>query len=242
MAVDRSKVAARIAALLQQTEARGATAAEAETFMRKARKLMREHNFTAEDLANQTDACIDFAQRTVRTGTEFNIIDEIVLTTIAEFTETKVFKVELDGKFDIRFFGYRVDTELATHLYRVCLEALTSEWNKYLNVTAPGAFRGRTAKYRTKAKVSFQVGIALKLKERLIELMNKDESTGTDLIVLKNQLVVAAFAAAGAPTQETMVVEYDPSVQAFHDGIEAGDSVRFHREVGTPAEVKQLEA
>lgn len=239
MSVDRSKVAARIAALLQQTEARGATAAEAETFMRKARKLMREHNFTAEDLANQTDACIDFAQRTVRTGTEFNIIDEIVLTTIAEFTETKVFKVELDGKFDIRFFGYRVDTELATHLYRICLEALTTEWNKY-KVRLGGL--KMNAKAERKARTAFQVGIALRLKERLIDLMNKDESTGTDLIVLKNQLVVAAFAAAGASKQETMVVEYDPSVQAFHDGIEAGDSVKFHREVGTAAEVKQLEA
>lgn len=234
MAVDRSKVAKQIAALLQQTEARGATQAEAETFMKKARKLMREHNFTAEDLANQTDACIDFQQQTVRTGTEFNIIDEIVLTTIAEFTETKVYKVELDGKFDLRFFGYRVDTELATHLYRVCLEALTTEWNKYKPKVV--------GKVTAKARVSFQVGIALKLKERLIDLMNKDESTGTDLIVLKNQLVVAAFAAAGAPKQETMVVEYDPSVQAFYDGVEAGDSVKFHREVGTAATVKQLEA
>ena len=98
------------------------------------------------------------------------------------------------------------------------------------------------AKAERKARTAFQVGIALRLKERLIDLMNKDESTGTDLIVLKNQLVVAAFAAAGASKQETMVVEYDPSVQAFHDGIEAGDSVKFHREVGTAAEVKQLEA
>ena len=238
MAEDLTKVAKQIAALLQRTEARGASQAEAETFMRKARKLMRQHNFTAEDLANQTDACIDFAQQTARTGTEFNIIDEIVLTTIAEFTETKVFKVELDGKFDIRFFGYRVDTELATHLYKVCLEALTTEWNKY-KVRVPVKMGLTAAK---KARIAFQVGIALKLKERLIDLMNKDESTGTDLIVLKNQLVVAAFAAAGAPKQETMVVEYDPSVQAFYDGVEAGDSVKFHREVGTAATVKQLEA
>lgn len=227
----------KIAALLARSESRGNTEAEAEEAMRTARKLMRKHGITAEDVANRSDACLDFAERTVRTGTELSILEKILLRPIAEFTETRFYAVQKPDSdiFDIRFFGYRVDTELADYVYMQCKQSVNAEWHKY-KVRLP---KGDQAK----ARFTFTAGMALRLKERLEELTQKDESTGTDLIVLKNQLVLAAMQATGkTPKQENMVVKYDPSVPAFYDGHAAGDSVRFHREVADPASrgVKQI--
>lgn len=221
-------ISAIISALLQRTEEKGATEAEAEAAMKRARKLMREHGLTAEDVLNRTEACVDFHEETVRSGfVEMNYVEQILVTAIARFTETMPVRgVNADGTFDMSFFGYRVDTELAHYIYNVCVTALGSEWDKYKVRLA--------TKDRSEARAGFQIGMALRLKERLDDL-TVDESTGTDLIVLKNQLVVAAFAAATGPTVKIdMIVEYDPSIAAFHDGFEAAEKIRFNREVAKP--------
>ncbi len=219
-----------ISALLARTEDRGATEAEAETAMRTARKLMRKHGLTADDIVNRTDACVDFAKKNARECVKrFNIVDKVLLNTIAEFTETVAFQhVDSAGTKNISFFGYRVDTELAAYIYSVCQSAVKEEWHKYrLRLDKKDA--------SSETRAAFQIGMALRLKERLLELMKKDTTTGTDLIVLKNQLVLAAFSAAtGTTSKENSVVEYDPSVGAFQHGFKVAGDVRFHREVASP--------
>jgi len=232
----REAVKETIANLLRQTEANGATEAVAEEAMKAARRLMRKHGLTAEDVMKRSDACVDFAETTARAGfVHLNLVDKVLNNTIAKFTDTQVYRlIKIDGKYEIRFFGYRVDTELAEFLYKVCCLALTTEWNKY-KVKLAKEDRG------PKVRTNFQMGVALRLRERLLELIGKDETTGTDLIVLKNQLVVAALNAAKGQMQESnMVALYDTSRAAFHDGFDAGANVRLNREVGPVKAAKQL--
>lgn len=235
------KIRTKIAALLKKTEANGASEAEAAAAMAIASKLMVEHSVTMADLRDNTAAARDFAKRKVNEGAKnMTVVDKFVATAIGAYTDTKVWNSkEFDGfkmgkkkakvkySSNIMFYGYSVDVELAEYIYKICESAVETEWKKFSRTVPAGA--------RAKARVTFQLGMALRLRDRLMEMKqtNIEETNGTALIVLKKQLVETAFKEqmnVKLGSSSTATVTYRKG-SVFDAGQKAGDAVRFNREV-----------
>lgn len=239
------KIRSKIAALLKKTETNGATEAEAAAAMAIAAKLMGEHGVTMEDIKSNNEASRDFTLRQFNDGKKLSVIDRFVATAIGRYTDTKVWNskefagfkrgvtrngnARMKTESNLMFYGYTVDVELAEYIYKVCDFAMETEW-KLFSGRIP---QGSRKQYRT----SFMLGMADRLRKRLDALKSHNvvETKSTDLIVLKNQIVEAAHSEllngrklkggySGASTKKFYI-------DAFAAGGEAGDRVRFNREV-----------
>ena len=239
------KVRAKIAALLKKTESNGASESEAAAAMAIASKLMAEHSVTMEDIKMNTQAAREFIKRRFNDGKKLSVIDSVVSTAIARYTDTKVwntkefagFKSGLTSKGNRRmktesnltFYGYAVDVELAEYIYKVCEAAMDTEWSRFSARVPQGQ--------RKQVRSSFMIGMAVRLRDRLDDMKedNVARTNGTDLVVLKQQLVEIAakeelklnLKSAGYAGGSTK----NFSTDAFEAGQEAGDRVRFNRAV-----------
>lgn len=238
------KVRAKIAALLKKTEANGASESEASAAMAIASKLMTEHGVTMEDINTNSEAARDFIKRRFNDGKKLTILDKIVSTAIATYTDTKVWndlefagfkqgftvngKRRMKTESNLTFYGYAVDVELAEYIYKVCDAAMEAEWGRFAVRIPQGS--------RKQVRSSFMIGMAARLRDRLNEMKQENitRSSGTDLVVLKRQLVEAAAKEdlslnlrkgyAGSGTKNF-------SANAFAAGTEAANRVRFNRAV-----------
>lgn len=235
------KIRAKISALLKKTEANGASEAEANSAMAIASKLMAEHGVTINDIKENNEAARDFSKRHVNPGAKnLSVVDKFVANAIGVYTDTKVWnskgfdgfkmgKTKMKAKYssNLMFYGYSVDVELAEYIYKICDSAVETEWKKFSRTVPAGA--------RAKARVTFQLGMTLRLRDRLMEMKKTtvEETNGNALVVLKKQLVETSFKSdvtskrSGASTS---TVKYRPGA-AFEAGKQAAESVRFNREV-----------
>lgn len=235
------KIRAKISALLKKTEANGASESEAAAAMAIASKLMAEHGVTMSDIKENTAAARDFSKRHVNKGAKnLSVVDKFVATAIATYTDTKVWnskgfdgfkmgKTKMKAKYssNLMFYGYSVDVELAEYIYKICDSAVETEWKKFSRTVPAGS--------RAKARVTFQLGMALRLRDRLLEMKttNIQESNGTALVVLKKQLVETSFKNDMNMKLDkggTAKVTYRPG-KTFEAGKNAAENVRFNREV-----------
>lgn len=238
------KVRAKIAALLKKTEANGASESEASAAMAIASKLMLEYGVTMEDIKAGSEAARDFIKRRFNDGKKLSIIDTFVATAIARYTDTKVWNSKefagfkrgftVNGKrrrnteSNLMFYGYAVDVELAEYIYKMCDSAMESEWVRFAGLVPRGS--------RKQVRSSFMIGMAARLRDRLNVM--KDENTintnGTDLVIMKGQLVEAAAKEELKLNLKAGQSGNGPknfSRDAFNAGAEAGDRVRFNRAV-----------
>lgn len=232
------KIRGKIAALLSKTEANGASEAEAATAMNVAAKLMAEYGVTLNDIRDNNAAARDFIKRHFNAGSKnLSVVDKFVAMAISVYTDTKVWNSkEFDGlkagsaakyKSNLMFYGYSVDVELAYYIYKICDSAVENEWKKF-SVSLPKGARGG-------ARITFQLGMALRLRDRLISMKrtNVEETNGTSLVVIKSQMVNAAFEEEINPKfkkSNNQGVKYRKN-QVFEAGKKAGDSVQFNRAV-----------
>ena len=221
------KIREKVAALLKKTTANGASEAEAIAAMNHAAKLMKEHSVTMADIQNKTEAASDFFKKWVNEGDKnLNAFDKLVATAIANYTDTKVW-IDKSALRQSRliFFGYRVDVELAEYVREVCSRAMEYEWTKYARTLPPG--------YRAKARKSFQVGMAARLRDRLNALKKENSNVAESraLVVVKTQLVESAFAKMELRMSKGgSSITYNAN-NAFSAGQSAADNVKFNRAV-----------
>lgn len=234
---DLEAVKAKIASILAKTEANGASESEAEAAMYLARSLMKKHSLKMEDIANRTVKLDDFIELRVTKGSK-HPIDRLCVKPIGLYTDTKGYYLHmtsggkrLKGKGGVHFFGYKVDVELAEYIYRICRAEADRLWDKYKVQLPVGA--------RATVRVAYMLGIADKLADRLLALLEEDvKTTGTELIVLKNALVEAAFNETGpiAATNNRAIVVKDYQEEAFFAGYDDGDKIHFNRELNKNGE------
>ena len=239
------KIRGKIAALLEKTEANGASESEASAAMTIAAKLMAEHSVTMDDIKSNNEASRDFTLRRFNDGKTLSVIDSFVSAAIARYTDTKVWnskefagyksgmtrtgKLRRKTESNLMFYGYSVDVELAEYIYKTCDFAMETEWKMFSGRLPQGS--------RKQYRSSFMIGMAARLRQRLLSLKeeNMAKSKGTDLIVLKGQLVEAAAKEhlnlgkmktgySGGATKKF-------SEAAFNAGQKAGNNVRFNREI-----------
>lgn len=221
-----SKVQEKIAALLKKTTSNGASEAEAMSAMKHAAKLMKEHGVTMQDIKEKNAASIDFVVKHVNEGDKYlNIFDRVVSSAIMKYTDTRGWNDKrIKGTSRLMFFGYRVDVELAEYIRKVCLMALDYEW-KMFSRTIPTGNRHASRK-------DFQIGMALRLKERLLALKetNEETSDSRELVVIKTEIVTSMYNAMNMKLRSAGK-NYFNANSAFEAGKSAADNVRFNQEV-----------
>lgn len=122
------------------------------------------------------------------------------------------------------FFGYRVDVELAEYIREVCNRASETEWKKFSRNLPTGS--------RHSHRKSFLAGMAIRLSERLKELKNENikSTNGTDLVIVKTDMVHKAFSDKRMKMKSGGVVRYSANT-AYSAGKAAAENVRFNKAV-----------
>lgn len=216
------KVREKIASMLSKTVENGATEDEAINAIKMAKSMMEKHGITLEDIKNRKREKLELAECIVSRGKYKNILDKFLPNVIAEYTNTTAFHIKRNDEVQTRFFGFRVDVELADFIYSTCRTAIEFAWNMH-KVTLP---QGSRAKLR----IPFMSGAVDRLIDRIRKLSVTE--TGTELIVVKNQLIAAALSEKYKMNEgRTLPREFDFENEAYRNGYIAGDKINFNRSV-----------
>lgn len=232
----REAVARRIRALLQKTIENGATEAEALTAAEMARKMMDAHRLTMTDVEIKSEEVV--GENFERPYNNKLAPIDYCLWGIDAYCGTRHWLTSVydsaKGRwvYRVRIFGLRSDVEMAGYLYRLCGGAIEREATTYakLLVLAPGEDRRRE-------NMSFKVGMAHRLNQRLHEMAKALEpvattASGTALVVVKNQIVNSAYDALGLKFRGSSSGPQARSASGYRAGAAVGDRVNLNRPVG----------
>ena len=226
---ERARVKARIKALAERTIARGCTEAEAMAAAAMVGQLLERYALSMEEIDVRHEPCVRLA--VPLGGMRRRPIDTCV-PAIAAFCDCKVWLAR-DSTFPCYvFFGFETDTALAAYLYAVIERALHTD-SQTFRVARPG-FAGTVLR---RALSSFQLGLAARVAERLVEMHDDREAsvaaqqtTGSALTLVRHQVVDAAFRATG-PRLRTVPGLRLHNDNAFRIGRLAGEQVNLKRPV-----------
>jgi hypothetical protein len=240
MSEDLDKIKEKIMSLMSKTTENGASEAEANSAMIIAIKLSEQYGINMENIKQRTVSG-EFVLRKFNEGAKnLSVVAKNLPWSIAYFTDTKTFvstsqtgrgggfkRAKKKTEKSAMFYGYSVDVELAEYIYKVCERAVHQEW---LNFAKRGVVGERAHK-----RVDFQVGMCLRLCERLeaLKKSNTAKTNGTELVLLKTEIIQRAFeenvAKELAPAKES-VTKYKDSF-AYIAGMMAADSVDFMKQM-----------
>lgn len=219
----------KISALLQKNSENGATEEEATSAMKIAAKLMTEHGITMEDIQNNTDAASDFDYNYINSGRKnLHEVDSYgILKSIANFTDTHVHITRhLNKNSDIVFFGYQSDIQLAEYLREVCKRAMDTEWEKFSS-------ENKLVGHKRKHRKNFMAGMSIRVSQRLRDMKNQhvEETSGNQLVVVKNQLVTSAFMKQNIKLKKKYNKTTITNGDSYNAGKKAGDNVHLNKSV-----------
>ena len=152
------------------------------------------------------------------------------LTGIARYCGVKMWFSNEDGDGRIiSILGLRGDMEMAKYLYRLLAAVIKSE----------------SSRFKGAIKSSFQVGMATRVNERLIQMAKDLEpkaktASGTALVVVKNAVVNDAFGKLGIRLRSISSGPRATDGAAYSAGKDAGDRVNLNRPVGSNGPQKLL--
>lgn len=240
-AVNRKSLAAKVAALLAKTVEAGATPAEAEAALAMAKSLMDRYQIDLgavglEEEGTRKESILDAFQHGLR-------LRSLMGSAIAKFTDTRYWtsgrsehnhfmecnqpKWAEKVPVHIHFLGLQSDVDfavwLADHLAQFCLAELTRH---RLNLILESDLTMITPQ----EQAAFLTGATDRINNRLDDLVlaRQQTSTGTSLIVLKNQLVKKAWKEHG-PKNLSYVSNTGVYGRHTSAGAAAGDRASFAR-------------
>lgn len=223
-------------------EERGATEAEAMAALAKADKLMEEHGLTEADLE------VAEAKRDMRHG-EFKYgiktqrpCAKWCSKTIGQFCGVRTWYSSTTQTSN--GFGFNGDVEMYEFLLKLVHDSMNREWKDYLPRNPKREGLSCHTEYW-----SFMYGMADRVNEKIHELMEarevKTDSTGTDLVVKKMEVVEAGLKEVLPDVQlrktRSRGTQVERSAEAA--GREAGDRVNLNRPLKSgPGGWKQISA
>ena len=125
----------------------------------------------------------------------------------------------------LTFFGAPSDTEVAHYLTAIISRAMDREWNAYQRKLPRGSARGKRA--------AFYLGIGARIADRLMKMAEEQrpaQSSGTDLVLVKDALVAERFAAAH-PEIKTHPIRKIQDAHAANAGWNVGGNVALNKGV-----------
>jgi hypothetical protein len=226
-----TRVKARIKALADKTVSNGCTEAEAMAAAEMVGRLLEQYALSMEEIDVREERCV---QVEIPIGGKRRRPIDGCVTAIARFCDCKVW-VSRDTMIpSYVFFGFDADTALAGYLFNVSDRAMA---------TALAAFRSTQPRLRgvglRGALRSFQQGMATRVADRLDEMHRQRDanvaaqrSTGTALILVKQQVVEDAFRGTEIRLVAAAGLNRARLNGAFRHGLAAGDRVNLSRPIG----------
>ena len=226
-----SRVKARIKALTEKTVSNGCTEAEAMAAAEMVGRLLERYALSMEEIYVREERCVQV--EVPIGGKQRRPIDGCV-TAIARFCDCKVWIARDAVIPSYVFFGFDADTALTVYLFIVIDHAMA---------TALIAFRATHPRLSgvglRRASRSFQQGMAVRVADRLGEMHRERDaniaaqrSTGTALILVKQQVVEDAFRETEIRLVAAAGLSRARLNGAFRHGLAAGDRVNLNRPVG----------
>jgi hypothetical protein len=238
-----ARVKARIKALTEKTVANGCTEAEAMSAAEMVGRLLERYALSMDEIEVREARCV---QAEVAMGGRRRRPIDACVPAIARFCDCKVWLTrgaqpkpddddfdwtQPDGRYV--FFGFEIDTALATYLFAVINRAILTEAATFKQANpALRAVRLR------RASASFQHGVAARVSARLDAMHHAREasvraqrSTGTALILARHRVVEDAFRETNVRLVSMTAIGQRRIASAFRDGWAAGDRVNLSRPV-----------
>lgn len=238
----------KIIQLRKMVPENGATEAEAMVALELAAKLMEKHGITEEELNRA-----EFERDMSRVGFDKDNKSrdpavQLCGSTIARFCEVKFWwsnqtsrKTGRRTRSWANFFGFHGDVEMAEFLMELVSKSMERSWKDYLKA---GDYNRKITRHQL--YWSFRHGFADRINAKLEEMIAarspRSETTGTDLVALKDALV------------QTGLEEMFPSLElkdgrsssttvnlgAYADGMIEGDKVNLNRPIQEKRDTKYL--
>jgi Protein of unknown function (DUF2786) len=224
-------VKARIQALAEKTVSNGCTEAEAMTAADMVGRLLERYALSMEEIDVREERCV---QIEVPIGGKRRRPIDGCVTAIARFCDCRVWIARDLVMPSYVFFGFEADTAMAGYLFSVIDRAMA---------TALTDFRVRHPELRSVdlrwSSTSFRQGMAARVAKRLDQMHRERDahvvaqrSTGTDLILIKQQVVEDAFRGTMIRLVSIAGLSRARASGAFRQGVAAGDRVNLNRPVG----------
>jgi hypothetical protein len=232
--MDKDKILEKIRALMLKTVENGASESEAVAAAQKVTELLEKYNLMMSEVEIDESECAQIAF-TVGRGKAHPVSH--LAGSIADLTGTKavIMSYRNPHRKDMVFFGFEKDIEVAHYISELIYNAMESEFKAFKKTEVYKYSQGHGKSKRQ----SFMMGMVIRLIQRMYEMCERREqeraqraqqATGTDLIVLKNQVVDEEF--AKLTEQMNMKKTYHkPKIKAehaLHAGIAAGDKVQLN--------------
>lgn len=182
MTIDRKTLVGRIRALQAKASNRASTEAEIETAMRMASRLIIENEISEDELREKGVSGMTSRAFCYRTKTPPLVLRE-TRSAILRLTQT----TRWISKSGMDYAGEPADVEFAVYLSQLLVESAERCWQSYRR-TLPVTDRSSLYYLRR----GFEVGFSRRMSERMNQLADEREgfrSTGTDLVVLKKELL-----------------------------------------------------
>lgn len=213
-----------IRSLMERTEDRGCSEAEALEAVAKISALMAQNNLELTEVMVRDTS--DMVQREVfaADGHAGRLI-----VGIGKLCALKVYHKTRANVTTYVMFGHAPDVELGVYLYEVCMEA--ADHGYQLDMDRHG--------YSQKRRESWRAGYGDRIAERMSELHEAREaerrarmptSNCTDLVVLKNQIVEAEFEKTGIRLVKRRGRQVS-NADAFRSGSAHGDTVNLNNPI-----------
>ena len=227
--MSRTKLLQRIKHMMQITEERGATEAEALVATKKIGDLLEKYNLSMDEVEIKSSTCI---QGEVIVGKSRSHPVISVASPIANFVGVKCWRNKRHN-VTVVFFGLSHDVEVATYFLALCQNAMECEWalfkksDRYIKESA--THNGNSI------RTSFMHGMAERLAGRIDEMHQEVEQTrnkqaeSTALVLVKNQTIDQDFERLNINLRSSRSSFTVRSDSAFHSGMAAANSVGLNR-------------
>lgn len=230
---DREKIAEKIRALIAKSRDAAVGEAEAILYATKASELMAQYEISRDDVESIKSETWGKRSRPYAGGTVRRRVFHETAPTAMAVGKLCDCRCYYSGA-DLVFFGTKQDTEVAHYLVDLIRNASEVEFKRYLNSPErPQSVHGRTL------RASFMNGFTARVCERLYAeakakeaVVKQASSTGTSLVVVKNQELSTRFAALGLKLTARQTTSTVRSSAAQAAGHRAGSRVSFNTGVG----------
>lgn len=218
----------KIRNLRAKADSAASTEAEVQSALDHAAKLMKKHGLTESQIKESSKA----GMRPVVWSTGTKILPEVRYSApaIAAFTESKVWiDVDEDGRERLKYIGVEQDVEMALYLTDLVHNSIIAAWKIYADT--PQCQRA-SSRVRNKMRRDFSRAMAGRIRARLMDMVARrvtepKASTGTDLVVLKRDLVNRAQAALGLNLRTPKARARKVYTDAHDAGVQAGNKTNL---------------
>lgn len=218
----------RILALMAKTTQNGCTEEEALAASQKVQEMLHKYQLDMSDLKIKESKC---RQGTYEAEQKSDPMVMFCLTAIAYFTDTKVWKSWDDHGFrTYEFFGLDHDVMIAEYITKICDWAIIFGGEEFKETDQ---WRTASKSKRGALKKDYQYGMATRLAQRLRKMKDDQrfadkQTTGRDLVVVKNAVVEDEFSKLGLNLRRTHSRGRKVDPFAYAAGKVAGDKVALN--------------